>query len=119
MCLNTNALDFDYGTPVPDFQFLRQEMQDTLINHYDRTIAMMHVGPGNLVFNNNVKEVFHEYLKRFRNLRFCVYAHSHKLKQDDLFGDGIIYYCADCMKHRSYLLFTVTQEDYSCDVVYF
>ncbi len=119
LCLNTNALDFDYATPVPDFQFLSQEMKDTVEQTYDQTIAMMHVEPGDLVFNNNVKDIFHEYLKHFKNLRFCIHAHAHCLKKSDMFGDGIMYYGADCMKHRNYLLFKVTQDDYSCEVVYF
>lgn len=119
LCLNTNALEFDYATPVPDFQFLEREFKDTVEVRYEQTIAMMHVEPGDVVFNNNVKNVFHEYLKRFKNLRFCVHAHAHRLMADDMFGDGIIYYGSDAMKNRNYLLFTVTKRSYSYEVVYF
>lgn len=117
--LNTNALDFDYGTPVPDFEFIRKEIADSVQTTYYSTIAMMHTQPGNIVFNNNVKLVFHEYLKRFKNLRCCIHAHEHHLLEDEIFGDGIFYYGADCMKNRNYLLFTVTKEDYKYEVVYF
>lgn len=119
LCLNTNALDVDYSTPVPDFEFIRQEIADTVKVDYQQTVAMMHVEPGDIVFNNNVKNVFHEYLRRFRNLRFCVHAHAHHLMVDDFFGDGIIYYGSSAMKHRNYLLFTVTKQDYQYEVVYF
>lgn len=118
--LNTSALDFDYGTPVPDFDFIRQEIGDTTQVEYNQTIVMMHARPGSIVFNNNVKSVFHEYIKRFKNLRFCIHAHSHKLQLEDIFGDGILYYGADAMLHRNYLLFTLTKEglqDY--EVVYY
>ncbi len=117
LCLNTNALEFDYATPVPDFDFLKQQLRDTL--SYKQTIATMHAEPGDVVFNNNVKDVFHEYLKRFKNLKFCVHAHAHRLMEDDIFGDGVIYYGSDAMGHRNYLLFTVTKENYECEVVYF
>lgn len=117
--LNTNALDFDYGTPVPDFEFIQREIADTAGNNYCQTVVFMHAEPGDVVFNNNVKVVFHEYLKRFRNLRFCVHAHEHRVMENEFFGDGIWYYGADAMKHRNYLLFTVTQQDYTYEVVYF
>lgn len=119
VCLNTNALEFDYSTPVPDFEFIQREIADTVSVDYNQTVAMMHVEPGDVVFNNNVKTVFHEYLKRFRNLRFCVHAHAHRLMVDDFFNDGIIYYGSDAMKNRNYLLFTVTKQGYEYKVVYF
>lgn len=119
VCLNTNALEFDYSTPVPDFEFIQQEIADSVSREYHSTIAMMHTQPGNVVFNNNVKLVFHEYLKRFRHLRFCVHAHEHHLMVNEFFNDGVIYYGSDCMKNRSYLLFTVTKDDYQYEVVYF
>ena len=119
VCLNTNALEFDYATPVPDFEFIRHEIADTLNANYQQTIVMMHTQPGNVVFNNNVKHVFHEYLKRFRNLKFCLHAHEHHLMKSDMFGDGIVYYGSDAIKNRNYLLFTVTRENYSYEVVYF
>ncbi len=117
--LNTNALDFDYSTPVPDFEFIQREIADTVGVEYDRTIAMMHAEPGDIVFNNNVKFVFHEYLKQFRHLMFCVHAHEHHLMKNEFFDDGILYYGSDAMKNRNYLLFTVTKEDYDYQVVYF
>ena len=119
VCLNTNALEFDYATPVPDFEFIRREIADTVRADYSQTIALMHAEPGDVVFNNNVKLIFHEYLKRFRNLRFCVHAHEHHLMKNEFFGDGIWYYGSDAMKNRNYLLFTVTRQDYTYEVVYF
>ena len=80
---------------------------------------MMHAEPGDVVFNNNVKTVFHEYLKRFQHLLFCVHAHEHRLMVNDFFNDGVIYYGSDAMKNRNYLLFTVTQYGYKYEVVYY
>lgn len=119
LALNTNALDFDYGTPVPDFEFIQREIADTINIDYDCTIAMMHTEPGNIVFNNNVKQVFHEYMKHFRYLLFCVHAHEHHLMENEFFNDGIWYYGSDAIKNRNYLLFTVTKQDYKHEVVYF
>lgn len=119
LALNTNALEFDYSTPVPDFDFIIHEIKDSVNHPYEQTIAMMHTQPGDVVFNNNVKHIFHEYLKRFNNLRFCVHAHAHSLMVNDFFGDSIIYYGSDAMKNRNYLLFTVSKGSYEREVVYF
>ncbi|MDL2252390.1 metallophosphoesterase, partial [Odoribacter sp. OttesenSCG-928-J03] len=42
VCLNTNALDFDYSVAVPDFQFIRKEVLDTVHENYHSTIVVMH-----------------------------------------------------------------------------
>ncbi len=118
LCLNTNALEYDYSTPVPDFVFLQNELQDSVVE-YDRTVAMMHTPPDDLIFNNNVKYVFQKCLRTFKNLMFCVHAHTHRLMQTDFYNDGIIYYGADAMVHRNYLLFTITKDSYEYEVVYF
>lgn len=119
VCLNTNALDYDYSIPVPDFEFIQEQIADTLEQPIHSSIAVMHTEPGNVIFNNNVKVPFQEYLKKLKNLRFCVHAHEHHLMVNDFFEDGIIYYGSDAMKNRNYLLFTVTKENYSYEVVYF
>ena len=79
VCLNTNAIEYDYSHPVPDFNFL----------------------------------------KTLPSLMFCLHAHNHCVSAADLFEDGIIYYgCANIAK-RSYLLFTLTPDDYIYEVVNF
>ena len=53
------------------------------------------------------------------SLMFCLHAHNHCVSAADLFEDGIIYYgCANIAK-RSYLLFTLTSDDYMYEVVNF
>jgi len=37
----------------------------------------------------------------------------------DFFQDGLIYYGSDAIVHRNYLLFTVTPDSYTYEVVYF
>lgn len=119
LCLNTNALDTDYSVAVPDFGFIRGEMADSLTGGYTQTVVAMHAPPGSDVFNNNVDFVFHEYIKRFKNLRFCVHAHDHHLKINDIFGDGILYYGSAAISKRNYLLFTITPDSYTYEVVDF
>lgn len=118
VCLNTNAIEYDYSRPIPDFEFIEQEMT-ARSEEFDKTVVCMHVRPYCGDFNNNVARVFHHYLTRFPALQFCTAAHEHQLFEMDLFGDGIIYYMSDCMKHRSYYLFTLTPDGYECEAVYF
>ncbi|MDL2265361.1 metallophosphoesterase [Parabacteroides sp. OttesenSCG-928-G07] len=117
VCLNTNAIEYDYSNPVPDFSFIREEIYDD--KEYDRTIVVMHAPPGNEQFNNNVKDVFQAYIKQLPELLFCLHAHNHQLSVSDLFNDGILYYGCENMSKRSYLLFTLTPDDYTYEVVRF
>ena len=69
VCLNTNAIEYDYSHPVPDFNFLKNEIADSTRNK--RTIVVMHAPPGNEQFDNNVKDVFQLYIKTLPSLMFC------------------------------------------------
>lgn len=118
VCLNTNALEFDYSEPIPDFEFIENQLTERQ-EEFQKTVVSMHARPGADVFNNNVSKVFQHYITQFPGLQFCTIAHGHGLSVSDLFGDGIIYYGSDCMKHRSYLIFTITPDNCSYEVVYF
>ncbi|MDL2221743.1 metallophosphoesterase [Parabacteroides sp. OttesenSCG-928-N08] len=117
VCLNTNAIEYDYSYPVPDFNYIKQEIADSLTHR--RTVVAMHAPPGNEQFNNNVKDFFQDYLHQFKSLQFCLHAHNHNVSINDLFNDGLLYYgCANIAK-RSYLLFTLYPDRYSYEVVLF
>ncbi|MEG1585620.1 MAG: metallophosphoesterase [Bacteroidales bacterium] len=118
VCLNTNALEFDYSHPVPDFSFIKGEINDpdTTVK---RTVVAMHTPPFGEQFDNNVADVFQMYIRKLPDLQFCIHAHMHRLSVEDLFGDGIFYYGCAAMKARSYLLFTLNATGYEYEVVSF
>lgn len=118
VCLNTNAIEYDYSVPVPDFGFIKAELDDTR-SAYRRTVVVMHAPPENEQFNNNVKDVFQEYIKRFPSLQFCLHAHTHHVSVREFFNDGILYYGCSNMAKRSYLVFTLHPEGYTYEVVFF
>lgn len=120
ICLNTNALEYDYSEPVPDFTFIENELNN-LSAEVEKTIFLMHVAPQNLIFNNNVAQVFEYYINRFRNVQFCLYGHDHALRVDDLFNDGVLYYQCPDIKKRKYLVFTLHEggNDYDYEAVDF
>lgn len=118
VCLNTNALEFDYSRPIPDFDFINAQLEDRR-EEYDRTIFSMHIRPFCFEFNNNVAQVFQYSIKRFPDLLFCTAAHEHHVFEEDLFDDGVMYYMSDCMKNRCYYIFTVTPDRYEREVVYY
>ena len=114
----TNAIEYDYSHPVPDFGFLKEELQDST-RHYSRTIVAMHARPGSEQFDNNVKDVFQLYIREFPSLLFCLNAHNHQLQMEDLFDDGIIYYGCSNIAKRNYLLFTLTPDGYTYEIINF
>lgn len=109
LCLNTNALEYDYSEPVPDFNFIEQELKN-LPPEVEKTVAVMHVKPFEMVFNNNVAKVFQLYLNQFPNVQFCLYGHEHQLRVDDLFDDGVPYYQCSNIHKRTYLVFTLKED---------
>lgn len=118
VCLNTNAMEYDYSNPIPNFDFMEQQVTERA-DEYDQTILCMHARPNSDQFNNNVSKIFELYVRQFPNVLFCTNAHDHHIIVEDIFNDGIIYYGSDCIKRRSYLLFTIKPEGYDYEVVYF
>lgn len=116
--LDTNALEFDYSHPIPDFQFIRDE--NNLENkEHQKTIFAMHARPYSEQFNNNVADIFHDEIKKYPNLLFCLNGHDHSLKITDIFEDGILYFGVPNIAKRSYFIFTITEDTYEHEVVEF
>lgn len=117
VCLNTNALEFDYSYPVPDFKFIEEELENRK-NEYHKTVLAMHVRPFSDQFNNNVANVFQRYIKEYPKLQFCINGHDHSLKIDDLFEDGVMYYGVPNIGKRTYFIFTLNPDDtYDYEIV--
>lgn len=116
ICLNTNAMEYDYSEPVPDFTFM-EDLMNHLPEGVEKTIVAMHVPPFDEVFNNNVAKVFQLYLKTFPNLLFCMNGHAHSYQVSDLFDDGILYYQTPCAKKRGYIVFTINENGYEHELV--
>ncbi|GAE23553.1 putative calcineurin superfamily phosphohydrolase [Bacteroides pyogenes JCM 10003] len=118
VCLNTNALEYDYSEPIPDFDFMEKEWTNRK-GEFEKTVVSMHVHPYSDVFNNNVAKVFQYYVTQYPGLQFCTAAHNHSFSDKVPFDDGVHYIVSDCMKNRSYLVFTITPETYEYELVKF
>jgi len=118
ICLNTNALEYDYSCPIPDFNFIGNEL-DNWDPNMKKCIVLMHVKPFDDEFNNNVARVFEAYITRFPGLQFCIYGHNHNLAVSEPFNDGVKYYGCPNIADRIYLLFTINEEGYTYEVVEF
>lgn len=114
--LNTNALEFDDDTDVPDFDFLASDLAN-LPAQVEKTVVAMHAPPYSEQFNNDVADLFEETITQFPNLQFCLYGHMHSVTVSDFFDDGIIYYECACAKDRTYLFFTINENGYTYEVV--
>ena len=118
VCLDTNALENDYSSSIPDFDFMESELTSRA-DEFDRTVVSMHVRPYADEFNDNVAPLFHYYVTQYPGIQFCTAAHEHLQFELDLFEDGIIYYMSDCMKNRNFYIFTLYPDGYEREVVYF
>lgn len=111
VCLNTNALEKHELSHIPNFNFLKDELYN-IDDSIEQTIVAMHAQPGSEQFNNDVKERFHNTIKRFPNLRFCLSGHGHSLRDKELFNDGTRYIMCPCIHRREFLIFTVTDNSF-------
>ena len=118
LCLNTNAIEFDYSRPVPNFDFMEEQRTADSLS-FDRTIIFMHAAPYSDQFNNNVAKVFDYYSHQMPGLMCCVYGHGHHTKASDIFEDGTMYYETSSVYFREYYIFTITPKGYSYEVVKF
>ena len=116
VCLNTNALEYNYTTAVPDFSYLKTELE-TIPSQVEKTVVAMHAGPFSEQFNNNVAYFFEETIKRFPDLQFCIYGHGHNVAVNEFFDDGILYYECASAKKRSYLHFTLNDNGYTYEAI--
>lgn len=120
ICLNTNALEFQYDVPVPDFLFIEKEIKRNTENqNITRTVVATHAQPFSEQFNNNVANVFHKYISEFKKMEFCLHAHTHELRDSALFKDNVRYIGCAAMNDRNYLLFTLNEDGYSYEIVYY
>ncbi|MGN0233088.1 MAG: metallophosphoesterase family protein, partial [Bacteroidaceae bacterium] len=102
ICLDTNALEYDFSNPVPDLNFLRSFIG---MNDVEATVVAMHTKPFDDEFDNNVADPFHYYITQMPNPLFGLCGHCHKSAAFDLFNDGFMYYQAACGKNREYYIF--------------
>lgn len=115
VCLDTNALEYDFSNPVPDLEYMDSWANDKSCCN---TIVVMHVPPFGDEFNNNVSKPFeYEVTQRLNNTLCCIYGHGHSTEAADIFGDGMMYYQITCAKYRQYYVFTVSKEGYSYETV--
>lgn len=117
VCLNTNALEVDYAG-VPNFDFVASEL-DAYPAACDRTIAVMHASPVSEQLNGEPGERLHAMLCRFPALQVCIHGHGHSYEIHDFFGDGILYIQSDVIGKRDYLVYTVTENGWEHEQVYF
>lgn len=117
VCLNTNALEFDYSTPVPDFDFMSVFVEDTV--GIKRTVVVMHAPPYDVQFNNNSVITFNNIIEEYIQPLFCIHGHIHSWEENDYFNNGIKYIAGDDASGRNYLLFTIIGNSYSYTVEYY
>ncbi len=116
--LDTNATEYDYVASVPNLNYIRAEAEkDT--SRFDRTVVLMHARPYSDQFNNNIAEPFEYYLQNFLKPMFCINGHDHGLSIDDLFHDGLMYFGVPSTSNRGYMIFTITPNSYSYEVIDF
>ena len=118
VCLNTNAIEFDYSRPVPNFDFMEEQVKADA-DDFSRTIVCMHAAPYSEQFNNNVAKVFNFYTHQFPGLMCCLYGSwSSYQARRYLWRWYHLLSVANAAKHQ-YYIFTITPTDYRYEIIAF
>jgi len=59
------------------------------------------------------------YVMRFPQPLCCIFGHEHRWIEEDIFGDGMMYYGCPNIEKRTYILYTLTPDGYSYEKVDF
>ncbi len=118
ICINTNSMEFKFSPMVPDFDFI-EKLQAENDPQHEKTVFVMHAPPLDDQLTSEKSEQLHQKIKLFRKVQFCLHAHHHSIEVNDLFADGVIYYGCGTIGSRTYLLFTITPDNYTYEVVSF
>lgn len=117
LCINSNAFEYDYSVDIPNFSFIRNDIE-TFPDNMRRTVVAMHAQPTSEQFNNNVSELFEYEIRKYPGLAFCMCGHGHHTQVNEWFDDGVLYYECAAAKHREYIIFTLDEEGgYSYETV--
>lgn len=115
--LNTNAYEYDYSDDVPDFSFIKNDVA-SVPDSITQTVVAMHVGPFMYQFNDNVADYFNYTTSKYPGLQFCICGHDHRFRTYYPFGEsGPVYYECGAAKSKSYILYTLTRDSYTYELV--
>ncbi len=117
VCLNTNALEYDY-VGVPNFGFVEAELAAYPAG-CDRTVAVMHASPASEQLGGEPARRLHDLLCRFPALQVCVHGHGHSYEVSEPFEDGVRYIQNDAIVDRNYLVYTLTEDGWEHEKVDF
>lgn len=143
VCLNTNALEYDYSEPVPNLDFIEKDAAEVASlnaaapGSVTHTVAVMHSRPYDEQFNNNVAKAFLYYLHSYPGMGyddekvadesapdykqgtaargFCINGHNHSTTVFDINDEGLLFYQCANMEKRAYLIVTITEEGYEVE----
>ena len=117
VCLNTNAVEYDYSTDIPNFGYIKAD-QAAVPDSIRRTIVEMHAAPLTDQFGGNVAEIFHEKLRLYPDVQFCICGHNHSYARYEPLEDGLLYYRCACAKKLEYIVFKLKKDGgYTYEVV--
>lgn len=110
ICLNSNSREVDFDGHVPDINWLRQQLNDSMANNI---FVLSHVPPFSGDFDKRLEPAFSESLAAQAKTRISMHGHEHQFKFLYPYPGGLLYLVAAATNDRSYALITVNREQIS------
>lgn len=111
--LNTNSREEGFPGNVPDMNWLRQELADTV--GIEQVIVSGHVPPYDSGFDPALEEEYRNSLAGSGKVQFSLYGHRHSFSDEDRYNDGLRYIVSDDVGDRKYLLVKAWNSSFSVE----
>lgn len=118
VCLNTNTLEFGEDEAVPNLDFVRAEAANPS-PAVEKTVVAMHAYPHSDQLGGEKADALHAEITKLKNLQFCLHGHGHRYREEDIFQDGVIYYECSNSGSEEFLIFTISEDGYECERIFY
>lgn len=115
ICLNSNSRERGFDGSLPGLNWLEAELAD--LSKYQNAFVLSHVAPFHEDFDKTLAKPYHSLLVGTQKIRLSIHGHDHNYSVGYPYGPGLEYLVAGSVSKHSYVVVSVSNEDYEIERV--
>lgn len=117
ICLNSNSQETGFNGTLPNISWLQSQLNNTTADK--NVFVVCHVPPFSTDFDPNLVEAYTSTLSSHNKVRLSINAHLQNYQYSQPYADGVDYLVPSGMNKRSYVIISVTSENYDVQQVFY
>jgi Icc protein len=113
ICLNSNSLEHNYDGSLPDLPWLEKQLSDA--SSFDNVFVFSHISPFHYGFDTTMSTRYASLLAKSGKVRVSAHAHINWYFHIEHYNDGVEYLVVNSVSKRSYVLLTVSNENFQIE----